>query len=231
MRVKNEAEHIGEVLDGALRLCERALVFDDHSTDATPEICRALGDRVTIIRSPFEELDEARDKNYLLRELIAVTSDWVLWIDGDEVLERNGPDKIRRAVAVDGGVASYALRIAYLWDGPDQVRVDGVYGNFARPSLFRLAGQPLHALTFPATGVGGNFHCGNVPRGLVGGAGSLEVRLKHYGYISREQRQAKYRWYNEHDPNNEAEDRYRHIAEIQGARYAPGPARIIPWRD
>jgi GT2 family glycosyltransferase len=231
LRVKNEAEHIREVLEAALRLCERALVFDDHSTDATPEICRSFGERVTLVGSPFEGLDEARDKNYLLRELIAAAPDWVLWIDGDEVLERSGPEKIRRAVAANRDVACYALRIAYLWDDPGQVRVDGVYGNFFRPSLFRLKDQPLQALAFLATGVGGNFHCGNVPRGLVGGASALEVRLKHYGYMTRDQRLAKYRWYNEHDPNNEIEDRYRHIAEIRGARHAPGPARFIPWRE
>ncbi len=36
LRIKNEAEYIREVIGSALRLCERALIFDDHSTDATP---------------------------------------------------------------------------------------------------------------------------------------------------------------------------------------------------
>jgi glycosyltransferase involved in cell wall biosynthesis len=231
MRVKNEAAHIHEALERALRLCAHALVFDDHSTDATPEICRVFGDRVTLMPSPFDGLDEARDKNYLLRALIAAAPDWVLWIDGDEVLELSGPEKIRRAVATNRGNVAYSLRIAYVWNHPDRVRIDGVYGRFFRPSLFRLSGQNLEALHFPEAAPGANFHCGNVPRGLSGGVQSLEVRLKHYGYMLRDQRQAKYRWYNEHDPNNESEDRYRHIAEIPGARYAPGPPRLTPRRE
>jgi glycosyltransferase involved in cell wall biosynthesis len=230
LRVKNEAEHIREVLGNALRLCERALVFDDHSTDATPEICRALGDRVTLIPSPFEGLDEARDKNHLLRELITAAPDWVLWIDGDEVLERSGPGQLR-ATCSRGGAAAYALQIAYVWNNPQHVRVDGIYGRFTRPSLFRLRGQPTHQLRFPASGFGGNFHCGNVPCGIVGPTQTLKVRLKHFGYMTKEQRQKKYVWYNTIDPDNDLEDRYRHIAEIPGARYAPGPPRVVPWRE
>jgi hypothetical protein len=49
--------------------------------------------------------------------------------------------------------------------------------------------------------------------------------------MSREQRQAKYAWYNMIDPNNDLEDRYRYIAEIPGARYAPGPPQIVAWSE
>ena len=48
---------------------------------------------------------------------------------------------------------------------------------------------------------------------------------------SQAQRQAKYVWYNERDPGNEREDQYRHLAEIPGARHAPGPAVYVPWDE
>lgn len=229
MRIKNEAKHIGEVLTRALALCERALVFDDHSTDDTAAICRAFGERVTVIPSPFEGLDEARDKNYLLKQVIALGAAWVLWIDGDEALELSGPDKIRAALQQARDAAAFSLRIAYVWDDPEHVRVDGIFGRFTRPSLFRLRGQPLARLAFPTTGFGGNFHCGNVPQGLLGRTVELDVRLKHYGYMLAEQRQAKYTWYTTIDPNNEAEDNYRHLAGAPGARYAPSPPAITRW--
>ncbi|MCX7791470.1 MAG: glycosyltransferase [Chloroflexaceae bacterium] len=231
LRVKNEAAHMGEVLERALGLCGRALVLDDHSTDATPRICRQFGPRVQVISSPFTGLDEARDKNYLLQRIIAAGPEWVLWIDGDEVLERSGPERIKQAVRESPGAAVFALRIAYLWDRADQERIDGIWGRFYRPSLFRLTGQRHEALSFGPTGQGGNFHCGNVPRGLRGPLRRLQVRLKHYGYLERERRQAKYHWYNQIDPNNEAEDCYRHLAELPGARFAPGPAQLRPWRE
>jgi hypothetical protein len=232
MRIKNEARWLEEVLTRALDLCSEVYVLDDHSTDETPLICQSFGSRVRLFRSPFEGLDEARDKNYLLEKLLAARPDWVLWIDGDEVLERNGAAMLRAAVADGAGdVAAYRLRIAYLWDDHRQVRVDGLWGRFMRPSFFRLQGQPLDRLKFRSTDAGGNFHCGNIPMGLNGEIRRLEVRLKHYGYLSRRQRQAKYVWYNERDPHNEREDRYRHLAEIPGARHAPGPAVFVPWDE
>ena len=231
MRIKNEAKYIREVLSSVLPLCARVFVFDDHSTDETLAICRSFGERVTIFPSPFEGLDEARDKNFLLKKIIAANPEWVLWIDGDEVLEASGPGTLRRAAERGRNVAVYSLRIAYLWDDPKRVRIDGIYGKFTRPSVFRLKGQPVSRLHFATSGYGGNFHCGNVPQGLVGSKQHLGVRLKHYGYMSPEQRQEKYQWYTTHDPNNDAEDHYRHLAGLRGARFAPGPPRLIPWED
>jgi glycosyltransferase involved in cell wall biosynthesis len=229
MRIKNEAAHIREVLFQALRLCHRAVIFDDHSTDETVSICESFGDAVTVFRSPFEGLDEARDKNFLLEKLVPENPEWVLWIDGDEVLENTGPDKIRTAVAQSPGAAAWYLRISYLWDDPQKVRMDGLFGNFRRLSLFRLRGQNINQFKFRSTGNGGNFHCGNVPEGLVGEHRDLPVRLKHFGYLTKQQRLAKYAFYTKVDPNNQLEDNYRHLAEIRGARHAPGPIRLVPW--
>lgn len=228
LRIHNEALYIQEVIASLLPLCDVIHILDDHSTDNTVELCRAFGDRVVVYESPFQGLDEARDKNYLLRKIAEANPEWVLWIDGDEVLERSGPDKLHAAM-LSGRSEVYSLKIAYLWNDPKQVRLDGIWGRFWRPSLFRLRGKTnIH---FPETSAGGNFHCGNIPQGLGGDPVNVDVRLKHYGYLDPKQRQAKYLWYNAKDPNNEGEDRYRHIAEIPGARHAPGPAVYERWRE
>jgi hypothetical protein len=229
MRIKNEASHIREVLAQALRLCQRAFVFDDHSSDDTVAICRSFGESVTVFPTPFEGLDEARDKNFLLEKITEENPEWVLWIDGDEVLESTGPAQIQAAVAQSATAAAWYMRIAYLWDDPSQVRVDGLFGGFRRLSLFRLRGQPLSRLTFRSTGHGGNFHCGNVPHGLFGEHRDLSVRLKHYGYLTEQQRINKYAFYTSADPGNQLEDNYRHVLGVRGARHAPGPVRLIPW--
>jgi hypothetical protein len=231
LRIKNESAFIHEVLDQALQLCSHVLVLDDHSTDNTVAICESFGDAVTVFRSPFEGLDETRDKNYLLEKIAERNPEFVLWIDGDEVLENAGPDQIRAAVAESPSAAAWYLRIAYLWDRSDQIRVDGLFGNFRRPSLFRFRGQPVARLKFRATGFGGNFHCGNVPDGLVGEHRDLPVRLKHYGCMTQEQRVAKHAFYTNRDPGNQLEDNYRHLIGIPGARHAPGPVKLMPWME
>jgi glycosyltransferase involved in cell wall biosynthesis len=212
-----------------LRLCRRAFIFDDHSSDDTGAICESFGEAVTLFRSPFEGIDEARDKNFLLEKISHCDPEWVLWIDGDEVLENTGPDRIKAAVAQAPQAAAWYLRVAYLWDDPQQVRIDGLFGNFRRLSLFRFRGQPSGRLRFRVTGHGGNFHCGNVPEGLMGEHRELDVRLKHYGYLTHEQRLRKYQFYTHIDPGNQLEDNYWHLLGVKGARHAPGPVQLVRW--
>ena len=208
LRVKNEARWIRTVVSSILPLCAQVVVLDDHSDDDTAEICGAFSEQVTVLPTPFEGLDESRDKNYLLSEVMKLDPDWCLCIDGDEILDPAAPSLIR-AELENPRAACYSLRIVFLWDAPNMMRTDGVYGRFFRPSLFR-AGT---GLTYPATPDGGHFHCGNAPVEIRGGAPHLDARILHLGYMSREDRVRKYRWYNETDPGNEAEDCYRHMVQ------------------
>ena len=217
MRIKNEARWIHAVLESALKACERVYVLDDHSTDGTFDICAGFGDRVRVFWSCFDGLDEARDKNGLLELIrLGTNAEWVLAIDGDELLL----DHAELVAATQSGRADcYALRVLYLWDREDQVRTDGVYGRFWRPSLFRLCANG----SFQTTRNGGNFHCGNVPRELLKDAKRSEIRLLHFGYMHASDRRRKFDWYNENDPNNVIEDQYVHM--IQGDKDGP-PAHL-----
>jgi glycosyltransferase involved in cell wall biosynthesis len=217
LRVKNEARWIRAVLRSALAVCECVYVLDDHSTDETAEICRSFGEttedawhrsRLRVYNSPFSGLDETRDKNWLLGIVRLAGAEWILAIDGDEVLMEEDHAALLSLVR-NGSSPCYALRVLYLWDRPNQIRTDGVYGRFWRPSLFRL--RPGD--TFRSTPNGGNFHCGNVPKELLGGAQRCDVRLMHFGYMDAQDRRRKFDWYNQHDPANQVEDCYRHIVQ------------------
>jgi glycosyltransferase involved in cell wall biosynthesis len=222
MRIKNEARWIRAVLESALRVCERVYVLDDHSSDGTFDICQQFQDRVLIYSSAFHNLDEARDKNWMLEVIrLGTNAEWVLAIDGDELLMDH--DELI-ATAESGRADCYALRVLYLWDRKDQVRTDGVYGRFWRPSLFRLGtGESRAQGSFCTTRNGGNFHCGNVPSELLHNSGRSEVRLLHFGYMSALDRRRKFDWYNQNDPNNVIEDQYVHM--IQGDNGGP-PAHL-----
>lgn len=230
LRVKNEARWIAEVIDSLARVCSPIIVMDDHSDDETAAICEAHG--AIVYPSPYEGIDEARDKDWLLRKVEAhcEMGSYVLCIDGDEVLEPNGPDKVRAMAST--GVDAFKFKVLYLWDSREQVRTDGVYSRFARPSMFRL--QP--GMSFKRTGSHANFHCSSVPAAYLGRCMDVNISLLHLGYMDRADRLRKYEWYNRIDPGNRVEDGYRHI--VQGdipevpahARLAhAGPLKLIPY--
>jgi glycosyltransferase involved in cell wall biosynthesis len=205
LRVKNEARWIERCISSILPLCERVIVMDDHSTDETKELCAAMPG-VIVFTSPFNDLNETRDKNLLLDTGVDEKG-WFLMIDGDEMLQSCDVPAIRTAVSETDAVC-LSPKILYLWDREDQARVDGVYGKFRRPSLFRAGSGRFQSTVF-----GGNFHCGNAPLAVHRAARPIDATLLHFGYMDREDRLRKYQFYNQNDPNNEFEDRYRHCVQ------------------
>lgn len=206
LRVRNEARWLAEVLASVLTVTPHIVVFDDHSTDETRDIARAAG--AAVIPSPFSTLDETRDKNYILERVRLIGADYVLCIDGDEVLDSNAAAQIHKSL--NPAYSVYSFRVVYLWGDREHFRADGVYGRFHRASMFSLIDQPATA-AYMATPYGKNFHCGNIPQGLAGSGRNVDVKILHLGYMLKEDRLRKYAWYNEQDPNNSYEDRYRHM--------------------
>ena len=207
LRVKNEARWIERVVRSIQPVCKQILVLDDHSTDATPELCEQLG--CLVFRSEFDGIHEARDKDFLLGQVWkagAQIGDYCLMVDGDEALHQADIPAVEEAAKSAAVCCSF--HIVYLWDREDQIRVDRWYKEFRRPSLFRLTSRDL---TFKRTLYGGNFHCSSAPAQLLSQIVKIPVRLLHYGYLHREDRVRKWHWYNSIDPNNALEDQYRHM--------------------
>jgi len=205
LRIRNESRWIKRVIESILPLCSRVHVFDDNSIDDTVAICRSIPG-VLVTSSPWDTTDEARDKNALLDQVDRHGgADWLIHIDGDEVLTHSArlADAIHTTYS-----ACLSLPVLYLWDTEDQIRVDGVYGDFMRESAFRYRGE-----RFKRTSAGGSFHCGNVPEEVRANRGYVKAPLLHFGYLHREDRIRKLAWYRSIDPDNKHEDNYRHIAQ------------------
>ena len=249
MRVKNEGRWIRRVIEAVKPLCgEHIYVMEDGSTDDT--VSEALAAGAVVWKSPFvgQGLNEPRDKNWLLDKVrtLCPDADWILMPDGDEELEPGGCDKIRRTLESNPPYEAFSLRIVNLWNGVDQIRIDGSYGRMGRQSLFRAKTE----MEFRSIYDGPNqnhclLHTSNAP-GLGGlRLGPLNVCLLHYGNMLREDRIRKRNWILTIDPANEAEDFYRHC--VQGdlpefpadAKYKHGgpleirklPAHLVPKWD
>lgn len=221
LRVRNESRWIERVVRSILPVCERVLILDDHSDDGTAEICEAIPG-VTLYRSPFDSLDESRDKDWLLTKAyefvpgkfkcgVPWSPYFGLLIDGDEELVAEDRDIVKDLATRTEH--AFHFRIPYLWNDENTVRIDGVYRHMAevgRPSMFRLMNQGFR---FQRTsfGNGSNFHCSSVPQEMLHHARPSRARLKHWGYAFAEDRIRKFHWYNAKDPNNAVEDGYRHM--------------------
>lgn len=231
LRIKNEARWIERVIRSLQPLCSHVFVLDDHSDDGTPFICASIPG-VTVFDSPFYGLDESRDKDWLLGHIRQSGADIVVAVDGDEVLEPTGQDKILRAVSRGD---AWSMQVLYAWDSEDRVRVDGVYSRMFRPSMFRTAATQYGFLKTPF-GNGANLHCSSVPQELLHGVVKTDIRLLHLGYMEKADRLRKFAWYNLIDPRSKGEDYYRHI--VQGdlpeipanarLRHA-GPLKLQPF--
>src|SRR5262252_2872567 len=116
LRVKNEARWIARVLQSMRPICHQLYVFDDHSEDETAAISHGAGARV--IASPFSDFNEARDKNWLLGEVLTVEDpEWIVMIDGDEILAEGSHAAIIQAIRLSGrAYNALSFQVLYLWN-------------------------------------------------------------------------------------------------------------------
>jgi len=230
VRVRNGALHIINCLQSMLRVCDSVVVMDDHSSDRTPELLDKS--RTEWFKSPFQGLNEARDRQALFYAAIKGEADWVLAMDADEVLL--DPEQLRHCME-SGYSYALAMRIITLWDRPDQIRVDGVYGDLWRPYAFRPSAS--NGIWVQQSPEGPNLHCGSVPTDLLHIANRCDARVLHYGYMLRDDRLAKYKWYLDHDTQNLAnEDYYRHAVQGDLPEFPAheiykhgGPLKLEEW--
>lgn len=232
LRIKNEARWIGDVLSALAPICAKMFILDDHSTDETAAICAGF-DQAVVIPSPFQGLNESRDKSWLFDRLMEQCKPtWILCIDGDEVLSPGSADAIRERTRV-ADVDAFSFKIVFLWNDRHTARVDRIYDHFWRPSMFRPfhpdPDKPDHAkiagdlrwLTTPfgrmVNGETPNLHCSSVPQRYLAQCQRCEgASLLHYGYMDRADRVRKLDYYTGIDWLNQAEDSYRHMTQGDG---------------
>ena len=164
--VKDEAAGLAGCLRSVRGVADEIIVVDTGSTDATVDIARAEGARVTTIRW---DGDFAAARNAALDQ---ATGDWIFVVDADEELDDASAAAVRAAVADPAAEAYWVRIVSYLGESPDdQVTVENLYPRlFRRRPRHRFAGR-IHEQILPALQEAG-----------------VEVRtsaisLLHYGYL------------------------------------------------
>ena len=212
-RIKNQERWIAKSIESILGVCSEIIILDDGSTDKTLEICSKYDEIVDIHHQENLPFDETRDKNIMLKMALKRNPEFILTLDGDEILQPNAKNILFDELdTLYPETPMYEFQLLNIFDTPTQYRFDGIYGMQWAKKLLRVSKQKPD-LHFDGTPEPGNAHCPSVPQNSIGHQNSVRsnVKILHYGYYDKTLRQEKYQFMNKLDPNNVEFDGYKHI--------------------
>lgn len=127
MIVKDEEENIERCLASVQPFVDEMIVVDTGSTDQTISMCKAAGAKVY----PFQWNNHfAEARNYSLDQ---ASGEWILWMDGDEVLEVSAESCWKEKLAEETEHILNVHLVNYMGESPDP---NETY-HIAHPRLFR----------------------------------------------------------------------------------------------
>ena len=222
-RIKNEERWIEKSINSILDICSEIVILDDGSIDNTLEICQSFDQVVDISHQSNLPLDQVRDKNKLLKMALKRNPEYILSLDGDEVLAPYSKEILLEELNVlypENSV--FQFQVLYMWDVPDKFRCDGILHTMWRPRLFKIKNQSTE-FHYKNSIYPGNLHANHIPDNMEGldKPVTSKVKILEYGFYSEELRQKKFDYYNLHDPYNVNGDNHLYI--ISGKGYRSGP--------
>lgn len=215
--VKNEERFIKYSLDSIRDICSDIVIVDDGSTDDTRRICESF-DNVELYHQENIPFDEPRDRNRLLKMALMKKPEYILYMDGDELLLPFSSDILLEDLNVLYPTHDiFEIQSLEIWDKPNHYRSDGLCGNTWRPRIMKLKNQP-EDLCFSKTPYPQSLHTPGLPQNGIGFEKPARSRIKiiHYGNFDSKLRRKKFERYNEIDPNNISFDGYKHLISGDG---------------
>ncbi len=105
MIVKNEESNIRKCLDSVLSIVDEIIVVDTGSTDNTLKIC---SEYAAHIYTCDWENDFSKVRNISINH---ATSNWILWMDADEILEVEPPEDFKKKL--DETIDFYSIKLLH----------------------------------------------------------------------------------------------------------------------
>ena len=219
-RVKNAGKFFKHSLDSISPLVDEIVVLDDGSIDNTYEIAQA-NSKVVRLETQDLPLNEARDRDKILHWAQEREADWILVIDGDEVLSDGWTkENFNKLInPVNPMAKAYIFRYSTFWNDKNHVRRDNVWKGMQNVRLFKSEPEQHIVSNHPV-----GFHCNSTPS--VAGENIFfaptSMRIRHYGYLDPEDRLRKYRWYEKTDTEKNSDaigaKDYKHLISEAGMR-------------
>jgi len=174
---------------------------------------------------------EDYERNWLLQEALKLNkageADWCISIDDDEIYEDKFIEQCQALMNPrNPEIFAYWCHWRTIWETrPDgeYYRTDSTFGRFSNYRFFKLIqGQEIYHVTHPE-----GHHCGSAPLIAMENTKWTNIRVKHLGYDTSEQRQKKYEFYEKNDNFKRKEDigyeDYRHLisTKVELQKYCP----------
>ncbi|MNI25529.1 Glycosyl transferase family 2 [compost metagenome] len=224
MTVYNEADRkLGEVLKSYRQFIDEAVIIDDGSQDGTGDLCRELlsGIPLRLIRNETPSFsNEAALRLQQWKETLAVSPEWILNVDADEMFENSFAEAVHPLIAATTKDA-ICFRLYDMWS--DTHYRNDIYWSshlYYRPFLIRYRPKFSYKWRDQA------LHCGRFPSNLLDRPFQLsDYRIKHWGWYTAELRKIKYERYMRLDPDAQYgwKDQYDSILD-------PTP-ELVPWSE
>jgi glycosyltransferase involved in cell wall biosynthesis len=121
MPVYNGQEFVADAVRSALGQTlppREVIVVDDGSTDSTPEVLSTFGEQITVMRQRNMGVSAARNAG-----VRTARSEWIGFLDQDDVWKPSKLEVISRAVAGQDEVGLVFSAVEHWWDGTDRRQI------------------------------------------------------------------------------------------------------------
>ena len=110
--VKNEDVNFFYGIKNVIHLCDRIYILDNHSKDNTYNIARQLQKRYPS-KIRLSKIDDPLTSGVVLEKYIN-TNTWILRLDGDEIIDPYGFERVRQKIINDEWKNYHRINAAYL---------------------------------------------------------------------------------------------------------------------
>ena len=194
LQIYNESEkgNLERALDHVSKFCDDIVIYDDGSTDNSREIASKYTKHIIGPKVNDDFRNELKHKQELLELALSLNPDWIVWLDADEVFDRDGENFGIRALCKYGqtkGIDGFSFQEFNLWKNENGYRIDEVWHKLWQSRLWRNNKR----LTFD---IKYGLHQGQCPQNLER-IWMSEIKVIHYGFSSTAKINEKYQMYKE----------------------------------
>ena len=203
--VRNGAFDLDVYLDSVAEYADGLIALDDGSTDETFDILSSHSLVLQTVRNPRRETyvgwSDIDNRRRLLKAAEDHRPGWIVWVDADEVIERSDAAVLRRFIEEEA-----EHEIAYSFEVLRMIDDLQTYDKCAMwvPRLYSFA----PGYTLPDR----ELHFELVPE-QFGTASCVRtsIRILHRASLTEERRVARYRKYDECDPDRRWQESYENL--------------------